>query len=114
MTHGFLAAFAEDLAELDAGPLDDELRGRTRDWVLARVGGAGAITRLGLGLTGALLGGAVLVAARRPYAALPVERRRAVARRLAATRLPLAGEYVKAVRALALTYVYDARFATAP
>ena len=34
--------------------------------------------------------------------------------RLAKTRLPLAAEYVRAVRALAVTYVYDAMHATAP
>ena len=110
----FLAALTEDLVELELGPLTPELRDRTVAWVDARFAGSGSVTRFGLAATGTLLAAVVGVAARQPYERLPAERRRRIAQRLASTRLPLAAEYVKAIRSLAVSYVYEARFATAP
>ena len=110
----FLAVFAGELAQLECGPLDDELLERTRAWVLARFAGAGAVTRAGLAAAGLAAATVALVFGRAPYASLPAERRHAVTRRLAGTSLPAVAEYVKAVRALVISYVYDARHATAP
>ncbi len=110
----FLSDLTDDLVELEVGPVSAELRERTRSWVQARVAGSGSVTRLGLRATGMLLSVVVVTATGRPYHRLPADRRRAVARRLAGTRLPLAAEYVKAIRSLAISYVYEARFATAP
>jgi hypothetical protein len=110
----FLNAFAADLIDLEMGPLPSGLPERATTWVVTRMAGAGDVTRLGLALTGALIATSVRVRSGRAYAALPPERRRAMTARLAKTRLPLAAEYVRAVRALAVTYIYDALHATAP
>lgn len=109
---GFAVAFIDDLITLELDPADPELAVRTRDWVLARMGGAGQVTRAGLYATGALLALVVCVRTGRPYGALGSERRLTVARRLGSSRLPLVAEYVRAVRALAVTYFYEARFPT--
>jgi hypothetical protein len=110
----FLTAFAGDLIELELGPLPPELRDRATHWVTTRIGGAGDVARLGLRLTGRLIGTAIRLRFGRGYAALGQERRTEVTARLAASGLPLVAEYVRAVRALAVSYVYDARYATAP
>jgi hypothetical protein len=87
---------------------------RAHGWVLARIGGAGDVARLGLRLTGVLIGAGVRLSTGHGYAGLPEERRRALAGRLAGASLPLVAEYVRAVRSLAITYAYDAVYATAP
>jgi hypothetical protein len=110
----FLTAFAADLIELELGPLPAELRDRATRWATTRIGGAGDVARLGLALTGRLIGTGILLRYGRAYRSLGEEHRRAVAARLAASGLPLVAEYVRAVRALAVSYVYDARYATAP
>lgn len=111
---GFLRAFTADLVDLELGPVPAELRDRTCGWVSDRVWGSGQLTRAGLGLVGAVLAAGVRTRTGKRYRDLPPERRHAIARRLLGTRLPLAGEYVKAVRSLAVAYVYDARYASAP
>lgn len=110
----FLAALTDELLELELGPVDAELRDRTRAWVVERFAGAGDLTRFGLAMTGNLMALAIALTEGRPFQRLPEPRRRAIAARLARTRLPLAGEYVKAIRSLAVAYVYEARFASAP
>lgn len=110
----FLPALTRDVIALEAGSVEPEIADRATAWVTSRFAGAGDVTALGLRVTGLLLAIAVSVTTGRRYAGLPDERRVRVARRLLDSRLPLVGEYVKAVRALALTYVYEARFATAP
>ena len=110
----FLGAFAADLIELEMGPLPSGLPERATNWVVTRIDGAGDVTRLGLALTGGLIAAVVRLRSGRAYTALAPERRRAMTERLARTRLPLAAEYVRAVRALAVTYVYDALDATTP
>jgi hypothetical protein len=110
----FLSAFAGDLIDLELGPLPANLRERAIDWITSRVAGAGDVARLGLTLTGRLIGAGVRLRLGRAYAALPAERRRRVASRLASSRLPLVAEYVRAVRALAVTYVFDGLHATVP
>ena len=111
---GFLAAFVDDLLTLDLGPVTDEERERTRGWVLERVAGAGSITRAGLGATGIALSAAVRARTGSRYADLPPDRRRAIADRLLTTAAPLVSEYARAVRALAVAYLYDLRHASAP
>jgi hypothetical protein len=110
----FLTAFAGDLIELELGPLPPELRERATRWVTTRIGGAGDVARRGLRLTGRLIAIAIRLRFGRGYASLGRERRAEVTARLAASGLPLVAEYVRAVRALAVSYVYDARYATAP
>ena len=108
---GLLAALTDDLVELDFGPVTEDERTRTRAWVVGRVAGAGQVTRAGLAVAGLVVAAGVVLTTGRPYQALSPERRRAVARRLAATRLPVAGEYVKAIRSLAVAYLFDLRHA---
>lgn len=110
----FLGAFTADLVELELAPLPDGVAERTRGWVQDRVGGANQTTRAGIATTGLLLGAGVLVATGRPYERLPEARRLAIARRLAASRLPIVAEYVKAVRSLAVAYAFEAQYASAP
>jgi len=89
-----------------------ELRGRTCEWVVQRVRGAGQVTRLGLTAAAVLIGAAVRLRRGRPYAALADDTRRATARRLASSRLPVVGEYVRAVRSLTVSFLYEERFPT--
>jgi hypothetical protein len=110
----FVAAFTEDLVALELPAGDESLQQRTRDWVLARIEGAGDVNRRGIALVALVLAAGVRVATGRAYTSLAPQRRQAIAARLAATGLPLAGEFTRAVRALAVTYFYDARHATAP
>ena len=105
----FLAVFTGDLLDLEAGPCEPELRQRATDWVLARIGGAAQPARLGLVATTLLIAAALQVSARGAYEQLPDERRRALARKLIDTRLPLVSDWVRAVRALALSYYFEAR-----
>ena len=110
----FLAAFTEDLVDLELGPVSPELRDRARQWVVARVGNAGDVARLGLTVAGTALAVGVRIRTGRSYDRLAPQRRSELARRLAGSRLPIAAEYVKAVRSLAVAYVFEARYATAP
>jgi hypothetical protein len=113
-TDGFTPSFVADLVALELGDLPPAVQERTRAWVLTRMSGAGDVARLGLRLAGALIAAGVCVRTGRPYARLPGERRRAVAGWLAGTSAPVAAEYVRAARSLAVTYAYDAVYATAP
>lgn len=101
----FLAAFTSELVEAEMG---ERARPETADWVVQRIYASGQITRFGLASTAALLAAALHVRHRAPFFALPQERRAAAARALAATRLPLAADFVRAVRALAVTHAYQA------
>ena len=83
-------------------------------WVLTRISGAGDLTRAGLAAAGLRLAVGVRLTTGRPYDRLTPDRRRAMVRWLAATRLPVAGEYVRAIRSLAVAYVYEARYASVP
>ena len=110
----FVAAFAGDLAELEFGPLPPELRQRVAEWVALRVAGAGDVTRIGLGVVCAAVALWVRVRSGRAYAELDTRDRRAWEQRIARSGLPGVSELVRAVRSLAVAYVYDARFASAP
>ena len=105
----FLAGFTEDLVDLELGPVSAEVRVRTRDWVVDRVRGSATITRAGLAAAGALVAATVVLRTGGTYGRLPAERRRELARGLAASALPVVADYVKAVRSLAVTYVWEAR-----
>lgn len=105
-----MPAFTDDLVHLEFGPLDGPTRAGARDWVAARIGGAGEVTRGGLTVAGLLIGVLVRLRTGRAYADLPDDRRLAIARRLAGTSLPVLAEYVKAVRSLATHYVYEQRW----
>ena len=59
-------------------------------------------------MTAALLASGVLLSQRAPYEKLPDERRRALARRLIDSGLPLVSDWVRAMRALALSYYFEA------
>lgn len=107
----FLSAFADDLISLEIEP-DDRRRERTRAWVVERLAGAGQVTRLGIGLTGVLLGACVRAATGRGYDRLPPGRRRRVAGWLCRSSLPLVADYVRAVRALAVSHAYEERFSS--
>lgn len=109
---GFVRRFVEDLVVLEACASDPASAPRTGDWVIARMDGAGQVVRAGLRATGTLLALSVWIRTGRPYAALGSERRLALARRLASSRLPLVADYVRAVRSLAVSHVYEARFPT--
>lgn len=104
----FAAALVEDILALEVGPDVPSDPAATRDWVTERLAGAGQVTRLGLAVAAGAVAAAVRVRHGRPYAALDVERRRAIARRLLDTRLPLAGDYARALRALAITHAFEA------
>jgi len=105
----FLGALTDDLVELELGPLEPELARGTREWVVERVAGAGDFTRFGLTAVGMVLATAVRVATARAYDRLPATRRLKIAARLGRTRLPLASEYTRVVRSLAVAYVFEAR-----
>jgi hypothetical protein len=105
----FTAAFVSDLLDLEVDDVDPGLQARATDWVLARVDGATQPARVGLLVTAALLAGGVLLTQRAGYDELPDERRRALARRLADSGLPLVSDWVRAMRALALSYYFEAR-----
>jgi hypothetical protein len=74
--------------------------------------GTGQVTRAGLLLTATLIDTGVRLRTGRSYAALPPARRRAVARGLAASRLPLVGDYVRVVRSLLVSCFYEQRYPT--
>jgi len=105
----FLQALTDDLVELELGPLEPHVARGTRAWVSARVSGAGDFTRFGLSVVGTVLAAAVRIRTARAYDRLPAARRRRIAARLGATTLPLASEYARVIRSLAVAYVYEAR-----
>lgn len=109
----FLDSLTRDLIDREFGPVDADTRDAAAAWVRERFAGAGDVTAPGLRVTGRLVAAAILVIERRPYAALPAERRAAVLGRLLTTRMPLAAEYVRAIRSLAVAYVYEDRFSQA-
>jgi hypothetical protein len=113
MGGAFLRAFTADLISLELPELDGPASQQTRVWVLERIDGADAPARLGMRAASGLLALVLAVIARRPYPDLPEERRRALAARLAATSMTPAAELVRAVRALAVSYAYEQRFARA-
>jgi hypothetical protein len=105
----FTATFARDLLDLEVDDIDPSLRERATDWVTSRIDGAAQPARLGMLATSALLAGALALSRRASYATLPDDERRVVARRLIDSRLPLVSDWVRAVRALALSYYFEAR-----
>jgi hypothetical protein len=110
----FLSAFTDDVIVLEVPPLPPDVHESARAWVIARVNGAMDVTRLGLAVAGTGLALAVRLGTGRRYDQLVDERRLAIARRLTRTRLPIAAEYVRAVRSLVVSYVYEARAAAGP
>ncbi len=110
----FLESFTRDLVDDELGPLPPDLTEGAVDWVQARVAGAGDVTRLGLRVASTAVAAGVRLRTGHAYGSLPDAERRVLAARIARSRLPIVGELTKAVRSLAITYVYEARFATAP
>jgi hypothetical protein len=106
----FMRAFCGDLIRLELDHVDDELRQRTCDWVIDRVHGAGDFTRLGLRIAACGIAIGVLILTRRPYERLPEQRRLRVASGLAGSRAPVVAELVRALRALAVSRVYEVRY----
>ena len=88
------AELACDLADVDAGPLSPAQRAAVAAFVAERLAAAPAHLRWGLEGPSLLL------------AAVPPRRRRAVARWLSQTRVPLLADCAKALRSLAVVRVY--------
>jgi hypothetical protein len=110
----FLEAFTRDLVALELGPIDPPLADRTTAWVVTRVAQAGDVTRAGLTIACGLTAAGVRLRTGSAYHRLPDTDRLDLARALTRSRLPVTGELVRAIRSLAVTYAYDARYATAP
>ena len=110
----FAADLARDLVALELGPVGPGEAERAQRWVAQRIDGAPEVTRLGLAAIGALVAAGVRLGTGRAYASLPDERRLRVARALAASHAPLLADFVRAVRALTVSYVYELRHASAP
>ncbi len=103
-------AFVEDVVVLEFAPGDEVLARATGRWVGERVGGAAAVARGGLLAPAAVLDLVSLARYARPYAVLGRRRRLRVARRFLRTEAPVVGDWVRAVRLLAVAYVYERRF----
>jgi hypothetical protein len=104
----FLGAFTADLVDLEFGPQPQAVRAGAQEWVQTRIAGAGDVTRRGLRVAALALAGGVRLRTGHAYEGLPDAERRAIAERIAASSLPIVAEFVKAVRSLAVAYVYDA------
>jgi hypothetical protein len=105
----FTTTFVSDLVDLEVADADPQLRARATDWVVSRVDGAAQPARLGLLLTASLVALGLRVTQRASYASLPDAKRQEVARRVVDSRLPLVSDWVRAMRALALSYYFEAR-----
>ena len=103
----FLTAFTADLIALELPEADEELAAATCAWVVARVDGASQLTCLGLTLVGTLFAAGVRASTGHAYGSLPTGRRRSVARRLVASQLPIVRDYARAIRALAVSRIYE-------
>jgi hypothetical protein len=103
-----LAATLLAAAVLDLGPR--EARDAAR-FTAERLSGAPAFTRLGMGAIGAVLDCHVRIAERVPFADLDPERQAVWVGRWSARPIPGVGDYLDAVRGLALTWLYEARAA---
>jgi hypothetical protein len=110
----FLRVFTADLIALELGNFDPATREQTSAWVLERLEGASDLTRLIFTVISAGLGLAVRVRSGARYADLTDGRRWAIAERLAATRTPPIADFVRALRALAVTHAYEYQFAARP
>lgn len=105
----FTAAFVGDLLDIEIEQVDPSLRARAVEWVLVRIEGAAQPARLGLLVAATAISLAVLVTHRAPYPRLPSERRRRIAAWLIASQLPVVAEWIRAMRALSLSYYFEAR-----
>jgi hypothetical protein len=105
----FTAAFVGDLLDVELDAVDPDLRARAVAWVLARIDGAAQPARIGLLTAATLLALGIRATQGAPYQRLPDERRRAVVARLTAAPLPIVADWVRAMRALSLSYYYEAR-----
>jgi hypothetical protein len=109
-TLAFLPALVDAILRRDVGDLEPDAVRACAAFTIERVGGAPSVPRLGLDVAATVAALVVRAAARRPFARLDLAARITWLGRL--ERLPLTGQYVDAVRSLALTYIYEAGVAT--
>jgi hypothetical protein len=109
-----LPELCRDLAQLQAGPLEEAQVLATLDFVTARVAGAGEVTRIGLLVADSALWLLLLVLCGRPYSRLSPARRARIAAAMSRSSLPGVRDYVRAIRSLVLTYVYERKAASQP
>ncbi|HEY6760221.1 MAG TPA: hypothetical protein VI318_12060 [Baekduia sp.] len=102
----FLPALVDAILRRDVGELTPDAVRACAEFTVERVGGAPSVPRFGLDLAATVAALLVRTLTRRPFARLDLSARTAWLGRL--ERLPLTGQYVDAVRSLALTYIYEA------
>jgi hypothetical protein len=105
-----LEAFAEDVVALDFVPESTGLARETARWVGERAIEAGPLAGSGLLAPALALDMAMLARYARPYSSLTNGQRTKIAKRLARTRMPLAVDWVRAIRLLAVPYVFERRY----
>lgn len=108
MTHTrrALETFAADIVMLEFNE-EESIADETGRWIVARVDGAGLLIRPALLLPALGLDLLALVRHAHRYPALPAHQRREVAARLMRARNPVAMDWVRAVRLLAASYVFE-------
>lgn len=105
-----MPALIDELLALDIGSIGDDDAALARMFVMSRVRRAGSPTRLGVAVAAALIDSAVRLLAGRRFAELPPDERALWARRLSATQLPVAAEFVRLLRSLLITYAFERRY----
>ena len=105
-----LEAFVEDLVALEFEPRDEALARAAARWVGECTVGAAAVARCGLLAPAVILDITAVARYSRRFAALDRTRRLRMTARLADTRLSPTANWVRAVRLLAVVYVFERRF----
>jgi hypothetical protein len=105
----FVSALAETLLDRAVPDLRGPEGRAAGRFVAERLAGAPSFTRAGMAAVAAVLAAQVRLADRASFASLAPERRAAWAGRWSAVRLPGVGDYLEAVRGLALTWLYEER-----
>jgi hypothetical protein len=105
-----LEAFAEDVVALEFAPGNPGLARETAHWVGERVIGAGPLASSGLLAPALALDIAMLARYASSYPHLARGQRMKIAGRLVSTHMPLAVDWVRAIRLLAVPYVFERRY----
>jgi hypothetical protein len=107
----FICALAQTLLERDVPDLRREEGRAAGRFVAERLALAPSATRAGMAAVAVLLAAHARLVERASFPDLPPERRGECAARWAAHRLPGVGDYLDAIRGLALTWLYEERAA---